>query len=442
MVDPLTPHFRASVSQNSLSGGLQQLLQSGSQRGLVQHSNDGKVFVNIKGFALPLPANQTALSSGQAVTVRLQNGQIFVEPVISKTTAAPELNTEATRTISSILSQLGIDTPQAQTVAQAMVQNNIPLNTTVIQELAQTFPQINPETLQSLIFLISRRLPISDAMLYWFIRLTSRRENTGKLTQAVIEDMDGLREQLASQDDEVIQQIHSNLGGFQDQLHQQFLAFQQTASSELEDELKHAVQNALVSAEAVLLNFVENRTALAETVVRLLAYLMELQQQLEQTPHVPLLHDLTEKVEALQEALTAQSLQLLPQVDGHELPSIFVKIPVWKDDGAGEMELLYKPSGSDSRSGSVDLRIEMSNLGPVQIHIGWQHPNLNLGLMVQHQEVKEFLQEHQHVLQDGLSQLGFQIRQIHVQQAQIPSTIQPEIHHSLHTNLSGIDLRI
>ena len=67
---------------------------------------------------------------------------------------------------------------------------------------------------------------------------------------------------------------------------------------------------------------------------------------------------------------------------------------------------------------------------------------INLGLMVEHNEVKDYLQENKEELKDGLSKLGFQISHIQVKQTQIPSTLQPETQNPLHTNLSGIDVKI
>jgi hypothetical protein len=319
------------------------------------------------------------LQAGQPVNVKLQNGQILIEPILTKPTPSPEASTETSRTIATILSQLGVSSPQAQVAAQALIQSNIPLNTQVIQDLAQAFPQLNPESLQALVFLISRGLPISDSMLYWLTRMNARRENIGKLTHSVSKDLDELLQQMEEDDSSEMQKVIGNLGNFHDQLQREFLGFQQNSSDEIEDDLTNAVQNALVSAEAILSSSAGNRTTLSETIVRLLSYLLQLQAQLESSPHQPLLQELTSKVEALQETLTAQSMQNIPTTDSVNEQAIFLSLPVWKDHEGEQLELLYKPAGKNKKAGALDIRIDLSNLGPLLLHFGWNHPQLNLG---------------------------------------------------------------
>lgn len=447
MVEPLVNFIRTAVTQSSLSGGLQQLLQSGSQRGVVQNGSDGKAFVTIKGFQLPLQTNQSPgsnqanLQPGQQVTVRLQNGQILIEPVITKPASTPEQATESARTISTILSQLGVSSPQAQVVSHALLQSNIPLNTQVILDLAQAFPQLNPESMQALIFLISRRLPISDSMLYWMTRMNTRRENIGKLAQSVSNDMDELQHQLEDDGSDEIQQIRGNLGDFQDQLQREFLGFQQSERDDIEDDLSHSVKHALVSAESILSGNSTESQNLSETIVRLLAYLLQLQGQLESSPQSLLLQELTAKVEALQEALSAQSMHNIPAVDSDDMQPVFLSLPLWKDHEGEQLELLYKPSGDNQNAGTMDLRVELSNLGALHLHLGWHHPQLNVGINTERKEVKEFLDDHVDDLKDGLSSIGFQVNQVNIHQTEIPSTLKPEPN-PLHAHLSGIDVKV
>lgn len=443
MVEPLANFIQTALSQKSLSGGLEQLLQSGSQRGLVQQGNDGKTFINIKSFQLPLQSNQNAqanLQPGQQVAVRLQNGQIVIEPIITKPTTSTEANTEASRSIAAILNQLGVNSPPAQVAAQALLQSNIPLNAQVIQDLAQAFPQLNPESLQALVFLISRRLPISDSMLYWMTRMNARRENVGKLSQSITQDLDELQQQLAEDEGDEIKQIRGNLGEFHEQLQREFLGFQHQDSEEIEDDLKQAVQHALRSAEAVLSGGAGNRT-LSETIVRLLAYLIQLQAQFEHSPHLPLLHELTAKVEAMQEALSAQSIQHIPADDGAGEHALFLSLPVWKDHEGDQLELLYKPSGENQKAGALDVRVDLSNLGPLLLHFGWNHPQLNIDIKTERGAIKAFLQDHIKELQDGLSSLGFNINRVDVSDGDIPPTLKPEPE-PLHANPSGIDVKV
>ncbi len=442
MVDPLSSLIRTAVTQRSLSGGLQALLQSGAQRGQVQQHNSGQLFVNIKGFQLPLSSTSGSLQAGQFVNIQLQGGQILIEPLLSQTASQSNFSAETARTISTILSQMGIQNPQAEVIAQAMLQSNIPLNRSVLQELVQIFPQLHPESMQALIFLISRRIPLSESMLFWVSRLFSRRENSGKLAQSITNDIGELQEQVGGLDIENVGQIQSGLGGFQQNLKQEFLPLEEESMDELDEDVKQALSKALVSAEAIFSGGTRFDHHLAETVSRLLSFLMALQQQYEAMGKLPLFQELLAKVEALQETLAVQSLENLPEHDTEHPPSFFVKMPIWKDHEADQLEIMFKRIDADQKSGSVDLRFELSKLGPLHARIGWQHPTINIVIHVEDLSIARYLNEHVDVLKKGLRQAGFQTGRIEASQHEVPSTLQPVGANSLHTNLSGIDLRV
>ena len=444
MTDPIQPPSGQILAQQALTRGLQNLLQSGPQRGLVtQVQPDGRVTLQLQAGSYQVQLESNTLRPGQAVLLRLAGEQVVIEFLADRSESPPS-SPPVPRTLSNLLAQWGLSGAPPEIIAQALLQSGIPLEQTVLRDLAQLLPNVQTDALFALVFLLSRRFPISESLVLLLAQIFSRRPRVGESTNKILQNLERLEEELEEGDGEKeeVQEIRRNLHQFRHEMEQFVIPLRPEADPEYAEELAAAIQQLLQTVEALLGGKIQAGPAsLQETLLRLLAYLLTLQTTLAGTPYHPWIMQLIEQVKELQESLHGQILRNVSPADKDAPHVFYFQLPLREGDKIKHLEVRYESKNRDRQSGTLDLRIELSGLGPLLISLQWQHPWLSITLVTPSTDVRTWLERELEALKESLQQLGYQVMQLNVVQREIPDSLQPE---DLETGLripAGVDLK-
>lgn len=442
MVDPVQQNQAQRLSQLAQRGGLQQLLSSGRplEGQVMQSRPDGKVDVQFMGRTFTLDSQGLSLKQGQAVLARLLDGQILLQP--GSTGAAQSGTSPNLTSLGSLLQQAGIQSPQAMLIAQAMIGAGIPFDKTVIRELATILPKVLPGELGALSFLMSRGLPITSNMAGWVSRLLANRSRLGNSIERISESLRDINSDSLHDEenpDEIKQRIEE-IESTHDNLRQQIR--KQTPEGELDEEgIEELIRSVLASPEALLRQGNDSPQSTGEAVVRLLTLLLELREQVQSPSLLEKLEKAIGAVADFHEQLGAQVLRNLPPESGTTAPVISFQVPVEIQGETREFEFRYQPRNDKENAGTLDLRLELSNTGPMLISMQWDNPHLRIMIKVHTEEIVDVIEENTSELSRVLNQNGLQVI-IHVTHGSMDDTIltNEDMLESIHT--PGLDIRI
>ncbi len=421
MLDPIVSHIRIPA-QTARSTGLAALLQSGPVAGTVlSHQPGGKVVIAFQGQAYPLNLKGRTLQPGQSVLARMAGEQISLE-VIPPMKSAPR--TLPSGSPASLLSNLGITDKSAPALARAFIQAGIPLEQPILREVMKYLPNVSESQVSALAFLFSRGLPLSPMLLQWIAQIMIPKPRLSAQLSGVLTQLHGFldsweedgglrssmeqREALRATFDDLVNVLPS-LPDF--------------TPEELMYELEILFQNAAASPEALIQrdSGQENRS-FQESVVRLLAQLLAFQPMLEKNPQADEFTTLLNQVKILHETFAQAALQNLPQSDPAAYP-VYLQIPYRDGETIRELQARYTPRKANSRAGSLDLRLELSQLGPLLIAIQWDAPRISVSLVVARPDIQQFLNPFLPDLTHRLQEQGLQVLSAGVVAGVVPGTL-------------------
>ncbi|RJP20341.1 MAG: flagellar hook-length control protein FliK [Candidatus Omnitrophota bacterium] len=447
MVDPITIQQAQVLSQLATSTGLRTLLQSGEMRGTVLSMQaGGKAVMSFAGRTFPLDVQGQNLQQGQQVLARLVGDQLLLELLPPRGENAGESGSTVSRPLANILANLGVSGANAEVIAQALLQSGIPLDRTVLKDLANVLPDIQPYQLAALSFLLSRGLPISQSLLFWAAHLLTPKPKLAESTNKFLDSIKKFEEDLDEEEPVISEESRRRLKQHRETLEERVPRFQSHSQAANEDELEEMegfLHSLLASPEAIIQNQLAfGKGSLGEELVRLLALLMDLQIQLAASRHGETLSALIAQAMTLHESLAQQAFQNLQSQDPHSAPVFFVEVPIRDDGKMKNLELRYKPKDKEKKSGTLDLRLDFSQLGPMKISFHWNHPSLSISIVVSQKSVGDFLCGMVDNLKEALTKMGFHVEAISVNVGDVPQTLRPLPETEPRRGISGLDIRV
>ena len=432
MPDPVSHPQAQAIAQSAKASGLAKLLQGGPMKGQVLSSASGKAEVLIGGKQYTLPTKGQALRSGQQVLARLIGGQISLAPFSS---AAPQTDTSQGKAVASQLQQLGVQGANAQVIAQALLQAGVPLNKTVLMELAKMLPQIGGDQVASLVFLLSRGLPVNAAMTAWFTYILKPRpsmEKSFERLRGALKDFIGGRELLDSLPTELLDAL-DEIG---EQLERRFANMQGQSSADFEKEIAEWFKRALSTLESRMQG---GKGDPDDVLLRLIRILQQLKPHIQDVELLERWQALHEAAREAHESITTQAVKNLTQQSA-EAPVFFGQVPVTVDGEKHTLEFRYRRN-ANHEGGVLELRVELSALGPIYTHMIWRKPSLRVAVNVESEPVKLYLEQTLDELADALSTQGFQLDSLKINLGAIPDSLEPEDEAEADQFVSGLDMR-
>lgn len=448
MVDPVASQQAQILSQLTKSPALKSLLQQGDARGTVLSSQgNGKTVISFQGRLISLDLPQQNLQQGQQVLAKLVGDQLSLQLLPSQKQAGSGPETAASKPLATVLANMGLSGSNVEVIAQAMLNAGIPLDRNAIKELANVLPQIQQHQLDALSFLMNRGLPISQSILFWVAHLLTPKTKPHQSLEKLINTMKEWEAEVDEEEEPIItDDARRNLRKQRENLEQRLPHFQSHSDSanreELEDMEEH-IRSLLASPEAILqheLSF--GKDSLGEILVQLLTQLLDIYPQLAGTKHAEQLFSLINQTMSVHETLAGQALQNLPQQDPQAAPVFFIQIPVREQNEFKNLELRYKPQDEDQKAGTLDLRFDLSNLGPMTISLQWHHPNISLSFLVSDEKIREFLEPALDQLQNALTEMNFHVTSLSVKVGNVPETLKPIDESQTFKGKSGFDIRV
>ncbi len=447
MVDPIASQAPI-ITQQALSSGLAALLKQGPLQGTVAFQQPGgKTTIVFQGrsFSIDVPAGN--LKPGDAVSAKLVEGRLVLE-ILSRISdmGGQQATATGTRSLASVLSSMGMSGANMQLIAQALLQAGIPLDRAALKELAQILPQLSGDQVSALSFLFSRGLPISPAMVAMLAYLFGTKPRIDQSSNNVLAKLNELDQRLKQDEEDENDPVlnasqRRRLREAQGLFNQAIPSLQPQEGSDSNRDLEEYLRSALSSPEALLLlNPSGNIRTLQEAVLQLMTMLLELWPYFENSAHAQLFKSLVEEVRLLHESLSGQVLQNLPPQTSEGFHPVFIQIPFDDQGKKKQLELRYTPKSKDKKSGNLDLRIDLSGFGPLQVAIQWDHPRISISLLVGDEDVRAFLQPLLDDLQERLQQNGFLVQSLGVAVGKVPETLKPETP-AQRAALSGLDIR-
>ena len=442
MVDPIASQAQF-IAQKALSGGLEALLKQGPLQGRVQSQQaGGKTNFVFNGRSYSLDVQGSNLKPGDAVLAKLVNGRLALE-LLSRSgdASAQQTATTAGRSIPTALANMGLNSPNVQMLAQALVQAGIPLDQNALKELAQVLPQLSSQQISTLSFLFGRGLPVNPAVVSVLTYLFGPKPRIEKSTNNVLSKLDGLDKQLSRKEEGGDSVLDASQRRRLREAHDALNRTIPSGNPENQEDLEEFLRNALASPEALIQqNLTGQIASFSEAVVQLLTLLMELWPFFENSQYASLFRSLMEEVKTLHETLSVQSIQNLPPQSNEGYHPFFIQIPIDENGKKKQLELKYTPKGKDKKSGNLDLRLDMSGLGPMRVSIQWDHPRVSVSLVVSSNEVRDFIQPLLDDLQEHLQQKGFQVQTLGVVVGEVSETLQPQ-EELTNSPINGFDIR-
>lgn len=433
MPDPIQHPQAQAISQQAKASGIAKLLQGGPAKAQVLSSANGKTEVLIGGKQYSINTKGLAFRSGQQVLARLVGGQISLAPFSSTS----QVDAQQSQTIASQLQQLGVKGGNAQIIAQALLQAGIPLNKSVLIELANVLPQITNDQMASLAFLLSRGMPVNAALTAWFAYILKPRpslEKSFERLRSAFKDYTGEQEFLDSLPTELLDAL-DEIG---EQLERRHTNLKGQANPDFEKELSEWFQRALSSLESRLQG---GKGDVDDVLLRLIRLLQELKPFIQDESLLEKWQALHEAVRDAHEAVTAQAVKNIPQQSG-EAPVFYGQIPVRVDDEEHTLEFRYR-KGDDNEGGALDLRVNMTALGSLYTHLLWRKPSLRIAIHVESEDVQQHLETSSNELADGLNTAGFKVDSIQVRVGNIPDSLEPQLpQEALPELTTGLDMRV
>jgi hypothetical protein len=441
MPDPIASQFQM-LTQQVQSKGLAQLLQNGplSGRVLSQLAN-GKTNINFQGqnFTIDIKGK---MDPGQQIIARLVDGKIQLD-IIPQKGDTNQTQGQA-RSITTLLANMGISSSNAQPIAQALIQAGIPLDQTVLNELIKILPQADANQAAALAFIFSRGIPINPSIASLISNLFAPKPKLSVSNEKIFSQFKSLEEEMDEEDDPVLSSDQrKKFRELRKDFEQQLSRFHHAAQNTDQEDIEEQIRLALTSPEALIESSTSvNPKSYNEAIVRLLLFLLEIHPTLQISKHSESIQSLIHELTHVHESLSAQILQNQPPQGEHSNSPVYVQIPYMLEEQHFNIELLYQPNKHrPQESGSFDLTLELSNLGPMHINLLWDKPNLSISMTVTDPDIQDYLQGLTDQLSEGLTKQGFHIKNIGIKVGEIPKTLNPNIEQSSPTNLSGLDIR-
>ncbi|MFB3789179.1 MAG: flagellar hook-length control protein FliK [bacterium] len=440
MPDPIASHIRLAA-QTALSTGLTALLKNGPVAGTVlSHQSGGKAVISLQGQAYLLNLKGSPLQPGQTVRARMSGNQVSLEVLPSSKSPAPASSTDS---LSSLLTNLGISGKSARALVRAFVQAGIPLDRQTLREMARLLPDVTESQVSTLSFLFSRGLPVSPSLVQWISQILAPKPRLGPQLGGVIARLHELLKVWEEEGDcrmdlkprETLREALSDLVRL-------LPSFQHQTREDLPQELEILFQNAAASPETLILRNpgMESRS-LQEAVVRLLAHLLSLQPMMEKSPRADEFNELLTQVKVLHETFAQAAVQNLPPQSDPGACSVFLQIPFRDGESTRELEARYTPRQVNGRSGNLDLRLELTRLGPLLIAIQWDAPRISVAMVVTRPDIQRYLAPYLPELTERLRERGMQVLSAGIVAGEVPETLKGE-EVPAGRSLSGLDVRI
>ena len=446
MVDPIASQAQI-ITQQALNSGLSALLKQGPQSGTLAQSTGGKMALLIQGRTFTLDMQGANLKSGDAVLARLVDGKLVLEQQGRSADPTSAASTSASRSLGAVLANLGVSGSNSQILAQAFLQAGIPLDQTALKDLAQFLPQLSSGNVAALSFLFSRGIATSPPIVAMLTHMFSPKPEIAKTTNNVLAKLKSLEKKLdAEPDDEGDAILNASqrrrLREAHGAMQHNMLPMHDQTDPKQEKELEDFLRAALASPEALLLqNPGMDIKTFGEAIIQLLSLLLTLQPLFELSPHAAAFASLFQDVQTLHESLIAQAIHNLPPQSSESAYPVFVQIPYMDNDEERQLELRFTPKDKKKKNGAIDLRLDLSNLGPMHIAIQWDHPHISLNIVVTNPEIQQFIQSALDELKTTLQDNGFDIQSIGVNVGEVARTLKP-IHDNQKTiNARGLDIR-
>ncbi|MDP8245706.1 MAG: flagellar hook-length control protein FliK [Candidatus Hinthialibacter antarcticus] len=433
MPDPVSHPQAQAIAHQAKASGLAKLLQSGPMKGQVLSSAKGQAEVLIGGKQYTLSTKGQAFRAGQQVLARLVGGQVSLAPF---SVSAPPADSSQSQALASQLQQLGVQGATAQVIAQALLQAGVPLNKSVLTELINILPQISADQMASLAFLLSRGMPVNAAMAAWFTYILKPRpsmEKSFERLRSAFKDFTGDRELLGSLPTELLDAL-DEVG---EQLERRFANMQGQSNADFEKEIAEWFKRALSTLESRLQG---GKGDPDDVLLRLIRLLQDLKPHIKDAELIERWQALHDAARDAHESLTAQAVRNIPQQSG-EAPVFFGQVPIQVDGDERTLEFRYRRE-HDQDGGTLDLRIELSALGPLHTHMLWRKPSLRVAILVESDDVQQHLDAMLHQLADGLKNMGFKVDSLQVRVGDVPETLEPQpLQETFYEVPSGLDMR-
>ena len=426
MPDPINIQAQVIATQ-AKSAGLGQLLQSGPKQGQVMaNRSGGQTEVMVQGRTYQLQTQGKPLQAGQNIQLRLAGGRIVIEPQQPSAQTNATLSTsEAKSSLSNALSQMGFSGEQAQSIASALVQAGIPLDKQVMQELSQLLPQMQQGQAAALSWLISRGMPISASMVTWMTRLLGQPPRLGEKMNSLMASLRDIGGWLDSESEDI---PHQRIGEYQETEGRMRQALQYAAPEKglpTDDDIEAMLMQLLATPEALLSKNADS-DALGPLLLRMLRLLAELEQYAQRPELRALIQQALEQTRSLHEQLTSQALRNQPSEQTLQQPVYYLQAPLDPQSALKRFELRYEPRRDRDKAGRLEIALEMTNLGEVHAGFTWQHPQLQIALVVSSPETETLLNEHIEMLKTELNESGFQVSFIQVRLGEVPESLEPQ----------------
>lgn len=418
---------------------------------IVADEGAGRATVIIGGRQFSLNLGTGRVSVGQSFTAQLLEGRLVIRLGSQHTSLPVEslLGQSTPRPLSAVLSSLGAPTtPSAQAIAQSLLAAEIPLSAEVIRALIEILPQVTGRDVAVLAFLLSRGLPISAEMLPNVQRLLGNRSRIGEGLAELGRGLHRLEHELDALEDRVVAiQRRKELANRRQNLNRQFLEWKGDDSEQKKEELAKGLEQSLkrqsTTPEAV--RFAGATGAeLALSLYDLYIYLLHLQQVegLAVQASIPLLLG---EVNDLYQALAGQSLRNLPENDPEQPPLFFFQVPITLEGEPRTLELLYRQhSRHPEDGGTLTIRLELSQLGPIKIAFDLREGVLSVTMTVTSTHIKEAIERELGTLQEALMHAGFRVAAVSVVHGVVPSTLREEAPETAIPSRvpKGLDIRV
>ncbi|MBD3268325.1 hypothetical protein GF373_16790, partial [bacterium] len=430
MLDPLAGANAQLISAQAKAEGLAALLKGGAQTGtVVSQQADGKATISFQGKSYTLNTQGMDLQAGRQVLARLVGDQILLQLLPQKGEGqAAAGGAEASRGLATQLANMGVTESNAQVIAQALLKAGMPLDQTALKELANLLPQAQANQMAALSFLMGRGLPINPTIAMYFIQLFSPKPKPSANANKLLDNLKKAERDFEEEDELPISpDQRRELKKRRQDLEHHLPAMRQWIGPHGEQELENHARAALTSPETALLQLQEGGgEGLHTTLVKLLSLLMKLQPFFIGTPHADLFASLIHQATELHETLVGQAVKNLPHQSGDSAPYVFFQIPYMDEGQLRDLDVKYREKRKDKKAGVLDVRLEMSKLGPLQVSIQWDHPNLSLSLAVTNEKAAQFLEGALGELKQMLTDKGFHVNSIGVIVADVPDTLAEE----------------
>ncbi|MDX9754956.1 MAG: flagellar hook-length control protein FliK [bacterium] len=424
MLDPLISQRGRLIAQQALAAGLDTLLKSGPQTGTVlSNPGGGKTVIVFAGKPFPLDLKGPPLEPGQQVLARLIDGKLVLELLPPKSGASLPGSSEGGRTLAGILAGMGVQGANAPFIAQAFLQAGMPLDPAVLQEFSSLLPNLTQDQILSLSFLLSRGLPIQPQLVFFLFQLFSKQSLPTPSPSRLIKDLKKAESQL---DDEPIEgAVKRKLKELRQRLEEKIMPLRDEGGEAFEDELHRRFSENLTAPEAQLANG-EESDSMGGAIVELLSLLYQIQAHMAISRFTELFGAIFHEANRLYEHLLFQNLRNLP-VQNADVPVVYFQLPFREDQHERSLDVLYREKRKNKKGGTLDLRLELTNLGPMRISIQWDHPHLSLTLLVTEPQVALFLEPLMQQLKESLQQKGFAVSAVRVAVGAVPDSLREEV---------------